>query len=252
MSDPFIIWAMRRTGGTTLAALCSSLSEHAGVPHEPFNPERIFGWVTKAWHENRDPQALRDNIRKALEERPLIKHCYEIMPPELNAALREVADDLGYKHVILDRRAEVDRILSLELAKITGAWGGKDAKRIYAEIDAGTRAIEPVDITEGVAHLTYCQKRRQEVDALLEAPFVIYFEDVYADATAGRARVEALLAYLNINPADTPDYEAQLQDALLNRGQNTASIMSKVPNIDAARAALDSAFAACAFSFTAS
>ena len=40
---PFIIWTLRRTGGTILAA-------HIGVKHhEPFNKDRIFGDVSKAW-----------------------------------------------------------------------------------------------------------------------------------------------------------------------------------------------------------
>ena len=247
---------MRRTGGTTLAALLASLSEHPTVPHEPFNPERIFGAVTTAWRKSHDKAQLRAGIEAALTPRPVIKHCYEIMPPELNRALMEVASEKGYRHVILDRRAETDRILSLELAKITGAWGGDDAKRIYARIDAGEAAVDPVDIGEAVAHLRYCHKRRQEIRDLLsgtgQAPHVIYFEDVYRDPEAGRARVGALVDFLGIDRADHPTYEAQLTDALLHRGQNTARIMSAVPNIDAARAALEEAQAGLDEVFTAS
>ncbi|MBY6006631.1 hypothetical protein KUV62_22090 [Salipiger bermudensis] len=247
MSDPYIIWAMRRTGGTTLAALLSSLSEHPNVEHEPFNQGRVFGAVTAAWREGRNRRRLRADIAAALEKRPVIKHCYEIMPPELNRTLMEVATELGYRHIVLDRRAESDRILSLELARITGAWGGKDAKRIYGRIAAGEQELAPVEVGSAVAHLHECRRHREALERLLAAsrqtPFVVYFEDIYSDPAQGRQRVGRLLAFLGIDPAEHPDYEARLTDALLNRGQNSARILSSVPNISEARTALAEAAA---------
>lgn len=256
MSAPFLIWTMRRTGGTTLAALLTTLSEHPGIQHEPFNAERKLGAVTTRWREGRDPARLRSDIETSLAHRPVLKHCHELMPPELNRTLMEVANDLGYRHIVLDRRAEADRILSLELAKLTGAWGGKDAKRIYTEIEAGEVSLPSLNIEEAVAHLRFCRKRRSEVRDLFattgQQPHVIYFEDIYHDPDAGRTRVGALLEFLGIEPDDHPEYEKQLTEALLHRGQNSARIMSAIPNITAARRALDMAHAAQAEVFAAS
>lgn len=247
MSAPFLIWTLRRTGGTTLTTLLTALSDHPGTEHEPFNPDRHFGAVTRHWRAQQDAARLRADIEAALAPRPVIKHCYEIMPPALNRTLMEVSTERGYRHVILDRRDEADRVLSLELAKITGAWGSEAATRIYAEIEAGTGTLAPLDIEGAVAHLRYCHKRRGEIRDLLVAsgqrPHVIYFEDVYRDPQAGRAQVGAVLEFLGIDPADHPDYEARLTEALLTRGQNSARIMSAVPNIEAARAALEAAAA---------
>lgn len=243
MSKPFIIWTLRRTGGTTLASLLSTLSEHPKVPHEPFNKDRTFGSITTEWIEKQDMVALRRNIAEALAERPVIKHCYEILPAELNRVLMEVSTELGYRHVVLDRRAETDRILSLELARITGAWGGADTKKIFSAIGAGEMSLPPIETKHAVRHMVQCSVRRAEIDALFEelgqVPFVVYFEDVYSDPEAGRARVGRLLEFLEIDPSAFPNYAKLLDDALLKKGQNSASVMSAIPNIDKARTELD-------------
>lgn len=245
MSAPFLIWTLRRTGGTTLTALLTDLSEHPGTQHEPFNPERRFGAVTTRWREEGNRARLRADIAKALEGRPVLKHCYEIAPPELNQVLMEIATDLGYRHIVLDRREETDRVLSLELAKSTGAWGSEDARRIYAEIETSERKLAPLDVNQAVAHLRQCFRRRSEIRDLFAAngqePHIVYFEDVYRDPEAGRARVSAVLAYLGIDPSAHCEYESRLTDALMTRGQNSAQIMSSVPNIDQVRDALEAA-----------
>ena len=129
---------MQRTGGTTLAALLANLSEHPGVQHEPFNAERIFGHVTEGWVADRDPVAMRAALVEALAERtPVIKHCHELVPAPVNEELMRVASGLGYRHMVLDRRAEVDRILSLEtpVIEVTPA----DDRRL--EVDAFQRPL---------------------------------------------------------------------------------------------------------------
>lgn len=253
MSFPYIIWTMQRTGGTTLAALLADLSEYSGIEHEPFNPERMLGWVTKGWLETRDEEKLRADMAKALESLPLIKHCYELLPLEVNRVLMEVSCALGYRHIILDRRAEPRRVLSLELAKLTGAWGGKDAGAVYGQIERGELQLEPMNVDGALRHMTYCQKQRQALQDLFTAQgtsaFVIYFEDVYADPEAGRQRIRRLLDFLGIDPAAHADYEAWVDDALLRKGQNSARVMEAVPNIAKARDVLWEGFKTCKFSF---
>ncbi|MDA7429587.1 hypothetical protein PGB28_14045 [Primorskyibacter aestuariivivens] len=256
MSAPFVIWTLRRTGGTTLATLLERLTEHPCVSHEPFNLNRTFGRVTSDWLKRRDREQLRAGVEQALAERPVIKHCFETKPPGLNAALMQVATEKGYRHIILDRRAETDRILSLALAELTGAWGSNTAEQIYHGIAAGERTVEPMDIEAVVAHLHKCRQSRQDIRKMLERvgqdPFVIYFEDIFSDPEAGRAKVGALVSFLGIDLSLHPDYDAQLTDALMHRGQNSARILSAVPNIVAAREALENAGQGLVEIFTAS
>lgn len=242
MSAPHIIWTMQRTGGTTLAGLLSTLSDFPGVEHEPFNHERLYGWVVRNWQTHRDTDDLTADITKALEKRPVIKHCYELLPPALNQTLLRVSTELGYLHIILDRRAEVKRILSLELAKQTGAWGGKEAREIFAEIKDGTRTLAPMDIEAALQHLEACQQRRRDLVALFQDagidPFVVYFEDVYSDFEAGSVLVRALIDFLEIDIKAQDKFEKMVEDALRHKGQNSARVMDAIPNIEETRAAL--------------
>lgn len=245
MSSPYIIWTLRRTGGTTLAGLLSVLSEHPTAQHEPFNPERVFGSVVSGWFQHNDEARLRADLMQVLEKRPLIKHCYELLPDAFNRVLLEVTLELGYAQVILDREAEVDRILSLELARQTGAWGKQEAWRVFQALENGTREMEPIDVAGAAHHLRVCQEYRSKVQALFDshgvAPFVVYFEEVYSDPQAGRKMVADLLAYLQIDPNSHADYEALLTEALMRKGQKSGRILEYVPNIAAARAQLAAA-----------
>ncbi len=239
MSSPYIIWTLRRTGGTTLAGLLATLSEHPGVEHEPFNAERVFGEVVRGWKADPDPERLKAHMAEVLAPRPVIKHCHELLPHALNRALARVSTRMGYVHVVLDRQAEVDRILSLELARQTGAWGRVEAWRVFEALQSGERQIGPIDIPEALQHLRFCMARRRVLRGLFDklgiVPFEVLFEEVYGAPEIGREKVRALLDFIGIDPGGFPDYEAQLTEALLRKGQNSARLMDFVPNIAAAR-----------------
>ncbi len=255
VSDPFIIWTMRRTGGTSFGSLLTTLSEHPAIEHEPLNTGRVLGWITEHWEAHQDPTHLNNALGHVLDQKPLIKHCYELAPDAINRALIAAATARGYRHIVLDRRAEVDRILSLELAKETGAWGPEEAREIYAEIEAGQRQLSPIDIHKGVAHIRFCAKQRRwlatELDQARTEPVLIYFEELYDDFDAGRAAVENLLRILGINAAGHADFEGLLSRALTQSSQKSRSIAQAVPNIDAARAALAEAHGRMTYRFDA-
>ena len=243
MSDPYVIWTMRRTGGTTLASLLSTLSEHPSIQHEPFNAERVLGHVSDAFRQSSDEEQLRAALQYCLAKRPVIKHCYELMSPRFNAILMEVSTGLGYRHIVLDRRNEPDRILSLELAQLTGAWGGDAAKKIYPAIEAGEVSLEPIDAKRALHQMRLSYTRRQELAAMIAntalAPFVVYFEDVYTDPQAGRDLIERLLAFLGIEPQTHAGYEKLITDALSRRGQNSGRILQAVPNANLVKTELE-------------
>jgi LPS sulfotransferase NodH len=242
LSAPYIIWTMQRTGGTTLAVLLAELSEHPKVKHEPFNVERPFGFVTRHWLSGGDDAQLAADMATVLDARPVIKHCHELVPTPLNRALMAASVARSYRHIVLDRRPETDRILSLKLAEQTGIWGWKSAREAYDAITADRQALKPLDVQAALAHLRHCQARRQALSALLhnanQTPFVIYFEDIYSDPSIGRENIRRLVEFLDIDPAEHPQYENQVSDALLNRGQDSGRILDLVPNIAEARAKL--------------
>lgn len=247
MSHPFIIWTMRRTGGTSLATLLMKLSDHPGTQHEPFNFDRAFGHVLENWQHEQDVLAMRGAIRQILKRNtPTIKHCYELMPLKLNRALMQVSSNLGYRHIVLERRDEVARILSLELAKMTGAWGKDAAGEIYEAIEQGKRKVAPLDLPHALAHLHKCQQDRANLAALFDeygqAPFVVSFEDMYTDYDQGRAKLQELLDFLGIDISEQPDFEDQARATLVQSGQNTARIQRHVPNLDEACQHLQQAF----------
>lgn len=248
MSHPYIIWTMRRTGGTTLGTLLSTLSEHQGIQHEPFNDDRMFGHISGAFMQSGDTKALREALRNSLKRRPLIKHCYELTSTNFNRAFMRITTELGYRHIILDRRSETDRIVSLELAQITGAWGGADAQKIYPAIEKGEVTLPPLNLERSLRQMRLCHARRCELAWMARVaevpPFAVFFEDVYSTPDAGGAVIARLLAFLGINPADHANYDALLATALLKSGQNSARILRAVPEADRVIAQLEAEHAA--------
>lgn len=239
MSHPYVIWTMRRTGGTTLASLLATLSEHPGIQHEPFNSDRKFGHIAAEFARNGDEVQLRAALHDCLENSPVIKHCYELMSQAFNTVFMDVTTALGYRHIVLDRRNETDRIVSLELAHLTGAWGGEAAQKIYPDIEAGVITLEPLDTTRALREMRLCNTRRKELAQAMAAlngvtPFVVYFEDVYSDPQEGRALVARVLAFLDIQREAHTDYENLVDSALLKRGQNSSRILQAVPDVEAA------------------
>ena len=121
--SPFIIWTFRRSGGTNLGNALFNGSSFNTVQHEPFNIDRIFKHVIINWRENQSLEQLYDDIDCILKEKPLIKHCLEIMPSELNQALIDVSIKYGYKHLFLYRENAKSRLLSLNFSMKTNVWG---------------------------------------------------------------------------------------------------------------------------------
>lgn len=247
MSFPHIVWTLRRTGGTTLAQLLSQLQPRETLSHEPFNRDRVLGWITKGWDTHKDPAQLRYDIDQALAVSPAIKHCHELMPAPVNQGLLDATTALGYRHIILDRKAEAKRIISLELARITGAWGPQQASSVYQQIEAGTLPVGPIDIDGSIAHMQACNRRRKELDDMLiaagQSARVVYFEDVYTNFDTGRGEVKSLMDFLDIPTERRIANQDDIETMLTTRSQNTARIANYVPNMAEAEARITQAVA---------
>lgn len=242
MSYPYIIWTMQRSGGTAVADLLGAFSEHQSIQHEPFNLERRFGQLTRAWLEQFDRADLERGVMEALQDRPVIKHCYELVPSAVNAALLNVARLLGYRHVLLERESEVDRVLSLQLARITGAWGKEEAKRAYDLILSGEDRLDAIDVSEAKKHLHHCLERKDRLRKVMahdpSAFFALSFAEVFSDSSEGSRQIDGVLNFLGITPKSTSTVQQKVDLMRAHSGQNSAQILPHVPNIKEARAAL--------------
>jgi hypothetical protein len=179
---PFIIWTLRRTGGTNLTRHLVNRSGLRGVEHEPFNPGRIFGHVTDAWKQGKDKALLAEQMRAVCARRNIIKHTVELAPQELSEALVECSAEFGYRHLFLYRRTARDRLLSLHFAQRSGVWGPKGAAT--RKVDETAVFGDALPAQKLADHERVCNQRLQKLwDALSRrtpAPIALAFEDVYA------------------------------------------------------------------------
>ena len=200
------------------------------------------------WIKSGDKDQLERDVEQTLEKRPLIKHCHELVRQEINTALLKVSTRLGYRHLTLNRRDEVGRVLSLELAKITGVWGKVGSVQAYEKIKAGEIQLNPINIPAAVANLRFCWDRRVQMERELAAidpkTYDIIFEDAYANPVneANHEIVCGAVEFLGMYPEAFPDFTKRLTEVLTNKGQNSARIIDFVPNIQETRAALTAAW----------
>ncbi|MEL6205223.1 MAG: hypothetical protein AAFR47_07915 [Pseudomonadota bacterium] len=244
MPEPFIVWAFQRTGGTTLFNLLGRFFGHGPSYFEPFNPANAAGYITKTFKETKDEGRLRADMEGFLAQGRPIKNCYELHPLPLQHCCFEVSREMGFRHAILDRRDDVSRVFSRELALLTGAWGKTQADEIYPDFLSGKREMPPMDIARLRSNLRRGMRRRQWlIDRMNEAgisPYIILFENVYGAPGGGEAEVDRVFDFLGL-PRDDPDYADAVAQALHTKSQNTTSVRSLVPNLDEARAVLDKA-----------
>lgn len=205
---PVIIWTLRRTGGTNLGASLFERSPFPVVQQEPFNEDRVFGAVTKAFRESGDEVALRASLREILARHVLIKHCVETIVPRLNVVLAEEAVAAGYRHVFLYRRHALGRLLSLQYAQRSGVWG-KQMKGQAVSDDVVF--AEPLPVEAIIRHEKECRRRLHDVFNLLSRqqvqPLLVAFEDIYAepDADLVKVRLLRLLFGLHLSISDVSD-----------------------------------------------
>jgi LPS sulfotransferase NodH len=243
MSHPFIIWTMQRTGGTSLADLLMEMSEHPRAEHEPFNRDRQFGAVTAAWSETHDEAALSEAMAGILKQRYLIKHTYELRDMALNAALLKAAAATPYRHVFLRRQDELSRLVSKYIAEANGTWFTDYAAKVYEKIRTGERRLGAIPVKQLVAAYHRCRQATEEVRELMAKLGVAFrdlaYEELYVGERESRLRVfDRLCKFLDFAPEVVELNRAAIDEKLFHGSQDTRSILSFLPNLDAVAAAL--------------
>jgi hypothetical protein len=232
---PLIIWTFRRTGGTSLKSILFWLSNRPSWPDEAFNDDRELGGITRAFEESGDQAALEAEIERVVAQRKNLKHCIEVVPYEVTSALLRHSVAAGYRHLVLLRLNEVERQLSLALAKVTQAWGPEEAETVYAEIRDGRRKLGPLDIGEIRLEMERDAAALGRLVRLLHlqrVPFTLtFFEDLYEGPLDARvAEVRRIAATIGLaRAAQEPD--DAFYHALTQCSQGTKDIYRFVPNI---------------------
>lgn len=236
---PWLILTLRRTGGTSLTSFLANISSFPAVEHEPFNVDRIFGAITKDFQETGDKAKMEAAVQEAVAHSPNIKHCVEIIPLEQTRALIDTCMAQGYGFMVLTRRNEARRMLSLLLAVSTGAWGPEMAATIYPEIIAGTRKAAPIDLKTVRNRVrqdyfsigrTLSMLRNRQIDYQW-----LLFEELYLGDTPVETHARDIAAKLGIPiAADDPRLTAFSE----RDGQKSGSIAQYVEGYDAAASLL--------------
>lgn len=233
MSHPHIIWTMRRTGGTSLATLLQRYSPYPVVDHEPFNAGRAWHPIVEKFKT--DAREAEKMLREALRKRPVIKNCYDMYPAKLHGLLMQLTTEAGYRHIVLDRRNEADRLLSLALAAQTGSWGRKTARAVYAEILDGTRKLEAISEAYLLKQMRQAAQCRKWLAGTMAAagltPHVVFFEEMYGSDADGETRVREVFRFLEIPMEPADRFAADLHETLHKKSQGTGDIVPMVPNI---------------------
>jgi hypothetical protein len=247
-SPPFIIWTLQRTGGTNLArqlfersGLLSKLEQLVDADiapawlakidsqwklHEPFNmgdEERIFGPITEGWMVSKNKKILEGAIDVICKHRLPLKHCVEMVPWEVSAALARISSRHGYRHLFLRRENAANRLLSLHFAKMSGIWG----REFLANVELQEKIFsEPLPVNDLIAHEIKCTERLGRTWKLLQSlgsdPFSISFEDIYEASTddAGRKAIYSLLEFLDLT-AGSNSNEKFARDLMTQGEQGT-------------------------------
>ncbi len=234
VEKPWLILTLRRTGGTSLTGFLAKVSRFRTIEHEPFNRDRRLAHVT-ALCRDQDPKPLMQGMCDALRDRPNIKHCFEFLPIALTMALITQADRQGYGIMLLTRRDEAKRQLSLAVAMATGAWGPDAAARIYPAIEAGEITPPGIDLGALKARVRQDYSALGQVLALLRARRIAHdwllFEELYNRPEALPDTLLAIASGLGVQVA--PD-DPRLEGLAGQRGQDSARIAPRIGNHDQA------------------
>ncbi len=233
-ATPFLIFALARTGSTTLRRL---LECHPAVScvHEPFNPGR-----------RRPPEPVTDGGRLHHELRQLrkrtsgIKHVWDPKGwpfPDGSPLNRELLTRPRQRIVFLNRQNVLRRLVSLQMSRQAKAWGIDDADRTamrefpFAALDTAALGYFLARERDAIAH-----HRRAIVES--GNPFLdLWYEDVLAPAIPidrREAMLGTILEFLGLDPVlpakrrDRVRLLLQPQDGPLN----SAATYRRIPGID--------------------
>lgn len=222
------------------------MSEHKETDHEPFHLARAFGHVTEHWNTTRDAAALDRALAEIFAERYLIKHCYELHQEQFNTALAQAAEHANYRHILLLRKDELSRLVSMAIAEANGTWFRDWARKVYADVSHGKRRFQPLPVKRIVNQYKKCLSETEKIRTTFIQigvhPFEIYYEDLYKGERKPRtAALNNLFDFLELPSETREEHHQDIEDKIFNGGQSTARVLEHVPNLVEVRLALATA-----------
>ena len=235
MSHPFVIWTFQRTGGTTLSAALSDAFVGQGVTHEPFNKGREFERIATIIKRNnlKEGALLLDQV---LDKGVSIKHCFELHSKKFNKLfLERLSTCQPYRHIVLMRETETERLCSLYLAKQTAVWGKwKADKGGYDEILEGNMELEPFPIDDMLKHGRHCVEYRKwlmkEMYRKKLKVKVVSFEDLYNGPVQNR--IDLAKDTFEFVGTTFDESKKEVANRMFSGGQKSNRLFSFIPNFE--------------------
>jgi hypothetical protein len=211
----FIIWAIARTGSTTLGRALGALNE----------PLQRLG-------ENFADVA---EIESLCATRQSVKHLYEECPDANNIALARAATRHGYRHIHLVRCNEFARLVSRDIATQKEAWTPELAASRFAALKAGDDNLQPLNVNHLLNLHWMAVHRWRAIREQVGTLLTVRFEDLTAvDRPRRHKTLRRLGAYLGLSHEEL----GKLERAMINGGQRTHAVWNLAPNIGELRRAL--------------
>ena len=236
-TDPrFVIFALARTGSTTLSRL---LQCHASVRclGEPFNPVLYEGAYARAVT---DGESLERTMADIWQEHNAVKHVFHPAGwPFADPALNErLLLDEGHRILLLTRRNRLRRLVSLQMSQQSNVWilDSEESRRKFEGF-----AFHAIDRAVLKAQFDYERDVLERYQALLAEsgkPFLhVHYEDVFGRGRSFEDKLETLqeiLAFLGRAPLADPKALRRAK-SFFDAGRwtiNSAATYRRVPGID--------------------
>lgn len=221
--------------------LIQSCSSFPRLQHEPLNPDRALGRLTSEFVRNSDRQVLQTALRKALVDRPNIKHCIDTVPVPVTEVLVRVCVALDYRFLLWSRKNLAERLTSLFIAQQTELWGTEGRNKLVEAVKSGKKELLPFDL-EAVRQ--QAQRDRQswnEIASLLRQLNADHvestYEHIYGEQNQKTKRTISLLQSLGLNVSAD---DKRIQDFAAQAPVGSSTLMHSVPNITQVQTMLQS------------
>jgi hypothetical protein len=205
--------------------------------HEPFNPGRAYGEITKHWVDTKDEATLNSAMQSIAAKQNIIKHCVEMVPWEITRALANATMQAGYRNLFLYRTHALSRLLSLHFAQKTGVWGPGMKKNLGEE-----NLTDPIPIEQLVKHEEKCVRRLNKLwHHLIEhdqKPQALSYEEIYRDIPQrAEAKLLPVLAALGLSKGKSDD-QSFIMNVIGKGDQGTRDKYNAIPGVPELEAAL--------------
>jgi len=206
---PFIIWTLKRSGGTNLAKFLFENSAFPSLEHEALNEDRERGFITEQWRESGCVDTLKRQLHDEFSKSVNIKHCVETVPEPVTQALAEVSCELGYAHLFLIRSNAQDRLLSLQFAEAFNIWGAEGLRKNDVAWISNRLRETDLPIDELIRHEIQCREKLSSAFNILKhagvQSAVAVFEDLFytPDRNVAISVIDRFCDHLGLMPGAT-------------------------------------------------